>query len=254
MTTLFISDLHLEAGRPEIGEQFLDFLNDEAADADALYILGDFFEYWVGDDDPDEYYASIKRSLRAFTDAGVPVYFMHGNRDFMIGEQFAAETGVTILEDPCPLELYGKSVLLSHGDALCTDDVEYQQMRSMTRNPEWQAMMRAKPLDERIAIAKQARAQSQERNKTLAESIMDVNPEAVKKAISDNGVEILLHGHTHRPGIHNIEVDGRIAKRVVLGDWYDQGSVLRWDEDGLDLSPMPRQAVRSESETGDRAP
>ena len=253
MATLFISDLHLEADRPEIGEQFLDFLDEEAADAEALYILGDFFEYWVGDDDPDEYYASIKRSLRAFTDAGVPVYFMHGNRDFMIGEQFAAETGVTILPDPFPLELYGKSVLLSHGDALCTDDTEYQQMRAMTRNPEWQAMMRAKPLEERIAIAKQARARSQERNKTLSESIMDVNPGAVEQAISEYGVEILLHGHTHRPGIHNIEVDDRIAKRVVLGDWYDQGSVVRWDEDGVDLSPIARQASPSGSETGDPA-
>ncbi len=240
MTTLFISDLHLEADRPEIGEQFLDFLGDEAAEADALYILGDFFEYWVGDDDPDEYYASIKRSLRAFTDSGVPVYFMHGNRDFMIGETFADETGITLLPDPFPVELYEKSVLLSHGDALCTDDVEYQQVRAMTRNPEWQATMLAKPLEERIAIAKQARSQSQERNKTLSESIMDVNADAVKQTIAEHGVEILLHGHTHRPAIHGIEVDDRIAKRVVLGDWYDQGSVLRWDEDGMDLSPMPR--------------
>lgn len=240
MTTLFISDLHLEADRPEIGEQFLEFLGDEAAEADALYILGDFFEYWVGDDDPDEYYASIKRSLRAFADSGVPVYFMHGNRDFMIGETFASETGVTLLPDPYPLDLYGKSVLLSHGDALCTDDVEYQQVRAMTRNPEWQAMMLAKPLEERIAIAKQARSQSEERNKTLSESIMDVNADAVKQTIAEHGVEILLHGHTHRPAIHGIEVDDRIAKRVVLGDWYDQGSVLRWDEDGMDLSPMPR--------------
>ena len=253
MTTLFISDLHLEADRPEIGEQFLDFLDEEAADAEALYILGDFFEYWVGDDDPDDYYASIKRSLRAFTDSGVPVYFMHGNRDFMIGEEFAAETGVTILPDPYPLELYGKSVLLSHGDALCTDDVEYQQVRAMTRNREWQAMMLEKPLEERIAIAKHARAQSAERNKTLSESIMDVNPDAVKKAISEHGVEILLHGHTHRPGIHGVEVDDRFAKRVVLGDWYDQGSVVRWDEDGLELSPISRQADPSETETGDPA-
>lgn len=254
MTALFISDLHLEADRPEIGEQFLDFLDDEAAQADALYILGDFFEYWLGDDDPDEYYASIKRSLRAFTDSGVPVFFMHGNRDFMIGETFAAETGVTLLPDPCPLALYGKSVLLSHGDALCTDDVEYQQLRAMTRSPEWQAMMLAKPLAERIAIAGQARSQSHERNKTLSESITDVNPDAVKQTISEYGVEILLHGHTHRPAIHSIEVDDRIAKRVVLGDWYDQGSVLRWDDDGLDLSPMPRQALPSGSGTGDRAP
>ncbi len=253
MTTLFISDLHLEADRPEIGEQFLDFLGGEAAEADALYILGDFFEYWVGDDDPDEYYASIKRSLRAFTDSGVPVYFMHGNRDFMIGEAFAVETGVTLLQDPCPLELYDKSVLLSHGDALCTDDVEYQQVRAMTRNPEWQAMMLAKPLAERIAIARQARSQSEERNKTLSESIMDVNPEAVKQTIAEHGVEILLHGHTHRPAIHSIEVDDRIAKRVVLGDWYDHGSVLRWDEDGMDLSPMPRQALPKGSGSQDRA-
>ena len=254
MTTLFISDLHLEAARPEIGEQFLDFLDEEAADADALYILGDFFEYWVGDDDPDEYYAAIKKSLRAFTDSGVPVYFMHGNRDFMIGEKFAGETGVTILPDPYPLELYGKQVLLSHGDALCTDDTEYQQVRAMTRNPDWQAMMLAKPLEERIAIAKQARSQSQERNKTLSESIMDVNADAVRQTISEHGVEILLHGHTHRPAIHGVEVGDRFAKRVVLGDWYDQGSVVRWDEDGLELSAIPRQADRSETETGDPAP
>ncbi len=240
MATLFISDLHLEVDRPEIGKQFLAFLDEEAADAEALYILGDFFEYWVGDDDPDEYYSSIKRSLRAFTDSGVPVYFMHGNRDFMIGERFSAETGVTILPDPFPLELYGKSVLLSHGDALCTDDTEYQQMRAMTRNPEWQAMMLAKPLEERVAIARKARTRSNERNKTLSEEIMDVNPDAVNRIISEYGVEILLHGHTHRPAMHNIEVDDRIAKRVVLGDWYDQGSVVRWDEDGVELSPIPR--------------
>ena len=254
MATLFISDLHLEADRPEIGEQFLDFLDEEAADAEALYILGDFFEYWVGDDDPDEYYASIKRSLRAFTDSGVPVYFMHGNRDFMIGETFAEETGVTILPDPYSLDLFGKRVLLSHGDALCTDDTEYQKVRTMTRNPDWQAMILAKPLEERIAIAKQARARSQDRNKTLSESIVDVNADAVRQTISEYGVEILLHGHTHRPGIHGVEVDDRFAKRVVLGDWYDQGSVLRWDEDGLELSAIPRQADRSETETGDPAP
>src|SRR5210317_1139085 len=209
MGTLFISDLHLEADRPEIGEQLLDFLDEEAADAEALYILGDFFEYWVGDDDPDDYYASIKRSLRAFTDAGVPVYFMHGNRDFMIGEQFAAETGVTILPDPCPIELYGKSVLLSHGDALCTDDVEYQQVRAMTRNPEWQAMMMAKTIEERIAFALQAREQSMARHDTMDEEIADVNREAVVQTIRDHGVDVLLHGHTHRPAVHSLEVDGR---------------------------------------------
>jgi len=240
MTTLFISDLHLEADRPEIGEQFLAFLDDEAKDARALYILGDFFETWAGDDDPDEYYAMIKKSLRALVDGGVPVYFMHGNRDFMIGEKFAAETGVTILPDPCPTEFYGKQVLLSHGDALCTDDVEYQQARAMTRNPEWQAAILAKPLEERLAIAAHARAQSAARHATLDEEITDVNTEEVRKTIGEHGVDILLHGHTHRPAIHDVEVDDRIAKRIVLGDWYEQGSVLRWDEDGIVLSKLPR--------------
>lgn len=240
MTTLFISDLHLEADRPEIGDQFLALLDGEAQDAEALYILGDFFEAWVGDDDPDEYYASIKKSLRTLVDQGVPIYFIHGNRDFMIGEKFAEETGVTILADPCPVELYGKRVLLSHGDALCVDDVEYQQVRAMTRNPEWQAMVLAKPLEERLAMAQHALAQSVARNATLDQEIMDVNAEEVRKVIGEHGVDILLHGHTHRPDIHEVEVDDRIARRIVLGDWYDQGSILRWDEDGIVLSAIPR--------------
>ena len=240
MATLFISDLHLEADRADIGEQFFAFLEDEASQADALYILGDFFEAWVGDDDPDAYYASVKKALRALVDRGVPVFFMHGNRDFMIGERFAEETGVTILPDPSPAEFYGKSVLLSHGDALCTDDTEYQQVRMMTRNPEWQAMMLDKPLDERLAIAAQAREQSKARNAGLPEEIMDVNADAVASLIGQHGVDILLHGHTHRPGIHGVVVGDRHALRVVLGDWYEQGSVLRWDEDGIDLSELPR--------------
>jgi len=252
MTTLFISDLHLEAGRPEIGRQFFDFLDDEAREAEALYILGDFFEYWVGDDDPDEYYATVKQALRCLVDDGIPVYFMHGNRDFMIGDKFAAETGVTILADPHRVDLYGKPVLLSHGDALCTDDVEYQNMRAITRDPKWQAMMRAKPLDERLAIARHARAQSQQRNAALSEEIMDVNAGAVTDMISRYGVDILLHGHTHRPGIHLVDIDDRTAKRVVLGDWYEQGSVVRWDEDGVELTGLPRRGSPSEIGTARR--
>jgi UDP-2,3-diacylglucosamine hydrolase len=240
MTTLFISDLHLEADRPEIGEQFFNFLGGEAREAEALYILGDFFEAWVGDDDPDEYYASIKKALRALVDHGVPVYFMHGNRDFMIGEKFASETGVTILPDPCPAEFYGKQVLLSHGDALCIDDIEYQKVRAMTRSPEWQAAILAKPLEERLAIAAHARAQSLARNVASDDEIMDVNAGEVLRIISEHGVDILLHGHTHRPAIHEVAVDDRIARRIVLGDWYEQGSVLRWDEDGPVLSAIPR--------------
>lgn len=240
MTTLFISDLHLQASKPEIGKQFLSFLDDEAAQAEALYILGDLFEYWVGDDDPDPHYAVMKKAIRGLVDAGVPVFFMHGNRDFMIGGQFAEQTGVTLLGDPESIELHGKKVLLSHGDALCTDDKHYQQMRVMTRDPEWQAMMRAKPLEERIAIAENARQQSQEYNASIDEDIMDVNQDAVIDTLREHGVDILLHGHTHRPAVHDVDLKDRTALRIVLGDWYEQGSVVRWDENGPRLETLPR--------------
>jgi len=240
MTTLFISDLHLETDRPDIGQQFFSFLTDEAGGAEALYILGDLFDAWVGDDDPNPHYAEVKTALRKLVDSGVPVYFMHGNRDFMVGDDFAAETGVQILPDPIAVDLYGEHVLLSHGDALCTDDFEYQQIRAMTRRPEWQAAMRSKPLEERLMIAKAARAESQARGQTLDMDIMDVNDTAVKKTILDYGVDILLHGHTHRPNVHDVDLGERTARRIVLGDWYDQGSVLRWNEQGPVLSGMPR--------------
>jgi UDP-2,3-diacylglucosamine hydrolase len=240
MATLFISDLHLDASRPDIGDQLLTLLEGEARDADALYILGDLFESWVGDDDPNEHYATIKSALRALVDSGVPVYFMHGNRDFMIGAVFASETGVQILPDPTPVNLHGASVLLSHGDALCTDDIEYQQIRVMVRNTDWQAMMLTKPMDERLAIAAHARAQSMERNSSLNEEIMDVNQGAVENLITEHGVDILLHGHTHRPFVHEVEIGDRSAKRIVLGDWYEQGSIVRWDENGFSLDVMAR--------------
>ncbi len=240
MKTLFISDLHLEAGRPEIGEQFLAFLEGEAREADTLYILGDLFEFWVGDDDPNEHYAAMKSAMRALVDSGVPVFFMHGNRDFMIGVDFAHETGVQILPDPHPVELHGTSVLLSHGDAMCTDDVEYQQIRAMTRNPEWQAMMLTKSLAERLAFAAHARTESQSKNESSNGEIVDVNQDEVVKMIAEHGVEVLLHGHTHRPAVHDVDLGDRKAKRIVLGDWYEQGSVLRWDENGYSLDVMRR--------------
>ena len=240
MTKLFISDLHLEGDRPDIAAQFFSFLDGEARDAVALYILGDLFEYWVGDDDPDPHYDECKKALRTVVDSGVPLYFMHGNRDFMIGEKFASETGAAILADPSPVDLYGTSVLLSHGDAYCTDDVEYQKIRLMTRDTEWQAMMLAKPLDERIAIARHAREQSMARGQAVDLDIMDVNDEAIRQAIADSGVEVLLHGHTHRPNVHDVDLGDRVAKRIVLGDWYEQGSVVRWDEGGPRLEVLPR--------------
>ena len=240
MATLFISDLHLEPARPEIGEQFLAFLAGPAREADALYILGDLFEAWIGDDDPNPYYAQMKSAIRALSDSGVPVFFMHGNRDFMIGERFAAEAGVTLLDDPHPIELHGENVLLSHGDALCTDDVEYQKVRAMTRNPDWQAMMLSKSIEERIAFAMQAREQSLARGESMTEEIADVNQGAVEQAIRDSGADILLHGHTHRPAVHPFHVDGRPVHRIVLGDWYEQGSMVEWDGDGPRLEELPR--------------
>jgi len=240
MKTLFIPDLHLEADRPQIGEQFLAFLEGEARDADTLYILGDLFEFWVGDDDPNEHYAAMKSAMRALVDSGVPVFFMHGNRDFMIGDDFATETGVNLLPDPYLLDLHGTQVLLTHGDAYCTDDVEYQAVRQRTRNPEWQQMMLQKPLAERQAFAAQARAASLAHGKTIDDEISDVNDDAIATSFREHGMAVMLHGHTHRPAVHPVDVGGERAKRIVMGDWYEQGSVVRWDENGPVLSAMER--------------
>ncbi|MCH7822162.1 MAG: UDP-2,3-diacylglucosamine diphosphatase [Proteobacteria bacterium] len=240
MTTLFISDLHLEAERPDIGDQFIKFLEDDASNAEALYILGDLFEAWVGDDDQNNYYFVIKRALRQLFDSGVPVYFMHGNRDFMVGQQFANETGVIILAEPYEVNMYGEKALLCHGDAMCTDDVQYQKIRTMTRDPDWQASMRAKPLKERLRMAEEARRQSLERTINLDMNIMDVNEDEVKKIILKYGVDVLLHGHTHRPAVHDVDLGNRKARRVVLGDWHQQGSVVRWDLRGPKLEVLPR--------------
>ena len=251
MTTLFISDLHVDQQRPEIARQLQRFLRDEAADADRLYILGDLFESWVGDDDPNPHYADVKTALARLVDRGTPVAFMHGNRDFMIGEDFAAETGVNLLDDPTVVDLHGRRVLLTHGDAMCTDDIEYQQVRAMTRNPEWQAMMRAKPLDERLAFAGQARERSAEHAAGTAPDIMDVNSDAVAATFEKHGVTTMLHGHTHRPAVHEIDIGGKPHTRIVLGDWYEQGSVVRWSSDGFELVSLPRAG---RNETGTRGP
>ena len=240
MTTLFISDLHLEAARPEIGEQFLEFLEQEAAYAEALYILGDLFEAWIGDDDPNPHYAEMKSTIRSVADDGVPVFFMHGNRDFLIGQRFARETGVQLLPDPCKVNLYGQDVLLSHGDALCIDDAKYQEVRTVTRNPGWQAMMLKKPLAERQAIARQARADSMAHGGSLDPQISDVDQGAVEQLLRGHDVRTLLHGHTHRPAVHRFLLDGAPATRIVLGDWYEQGSVVRWNEDGPELRALER--------------
>ena len=239
MTTLFISDLHLDPERPAITELFGRFIDDEARGADALYILGDLFEAWVGDDDPSDTGAFVAGKLRGLHEAGVPVHFIRGNRDFLLGEDYARRAGMAILPDPAVVMLYGKPVLLMHGDLLCTDDVAYQQFRAQTRDPRWQAQFLAQPLASRVAFAQQARAASKAHQGGLAaqgtiETITDVAPDAVCDTFSRYGVDLIIHGHTHRPKVH-AETGGT---RIVLGDWYEQGSVLRVDREGFGLSAI----------------
>lgn len=239
MVTLFISDLHLDPSRPEITRLFGDFIDTEAREAEALYVLGDLFEAWVGDDDPSETGAYVAAKLKSLADGGVPLFFMHGNRDFLVGAGYARRAGMTLLADPVVVDLYGKPTLLTHGDLLCTGDTAYQQFRAQTRDPEWQRQFLAQPLPARLAFAQQARAASQARQGELRdagtmETITDVAPDAVADAFARHGVDTMIHGHTHRPAIHR---DGGCT-RIVLGDWYEQGSVLRVDADGARLATL----------------
>lgn len=243
MATLLVSDLHLDPARPHITRLFAGFLAGEARGADALYILGDLFEAWVGDDDPSETGRVVADGLAALAGSGVRVHFMHGNRDFLLGADYARRAGMQLLEDPTVVDLHGRRALLMHGDTLCTDDLAYQQFRAQTRDPAWQAQFLAQPLDARLAFARQARAASQARQGELQEAgtmetITDVAPDAVGDAYRLHGVDLLIHGHTHRPGVHEVDVDGRACTRVVLGDWYEQGSILRVEAQGIRLGRL----------------
>lgn len=232
MNTYFISDLHLDASRPEATRAFLGFLEALPQDTDALYILGDLFESWIGDDDDAELPAQVAQALRATANRGIALHFMHGNRDFALGSDYASRCGMAIIEDPGVIDLYGDRTLLMHGDTLCTDDHAYQAFRTQVRDPAWLAHMLAQPLAVRRAFAEQARAGSREHTAISAETIMDVNEAAVAEAFRQHDVDLLVHGHTHRPAVHRDQVDGRDCTRIVLGDWYDQGIVLRADHDG----------------------
>lgn len=243
MATLFISDLHLDPSRPAITELFLRFLREDAAEAQALYILGDLFEAWVGDDEDSELAVAVKSALRALVDSGVPVSVMRGNRDFLLGPDFAAVTGVHLLADPCVAVLDGKPTLLLHGDLLCTDDTRYQEFRRQVRDPSWREQFLSQPLAARRAFAQQARAASHDHQQGLKqegqlEAITDVNADAVSTMLERFGLRRMIHGHTHRPAIHSLRSGERGAQRVVLGDWYEQGSVLRVSADGLELSQL----------------
>ena len=248
MSTLFVSDLHLDPARPEITALFLRFLQREAASADALYILGDLFEAWVGDDDPSSTGQQVADGLRRLADAGVPVYFVHGNRDFLVGQDYAGRAGMRILPDPAVVSLYGEPVLVMHGDLLCTDDHAYQAFRAQTRDPHWQAMFLAQPLAARQAFAAQARQASMSRQQDMIdgdrasfEAVTDINPQAVEATLARFGVATLVHGHTHRPAMHAVRIGDREGRRIVLGDWYEHGSVLRVSPGRFELQSLPLQ-------------
>jgi len=238
MATLFISDLHLSGERPAIAEQLLRFLQGPAREAEALYILGDLFEAWIGDDAVAEEHRPVLAALQALSETGVPIFVMHGNRDFLLGAGFESMSGARLLPDPTVIELYGVPTLLMHGDTLCTDDKAYQQFRQMVRDPQWQAALLAKTPAERIALAREYREMSATQTAQKAEAIMDVNAEAVAAAFREHEVTRLIHGHTHRPAVHELEVDGRAVRRIVLGDWYEQGSVLTCTAEGCELGPL----------------
>jgi UDP-2,3-diacylglucosamine hydrolase len=224
---LFISDLHLSADRPEANERFFGFMEGTARGAEALYVLGDLFESWIGDDDIGERFnAVIAGFFAALVRGGTPLYVMHGNRDFLIGERFCRETGAKLLDDPALVEIAGTRTLLMHGDTLCTDDHDYQAWRVKARNPAFQAAFLAKSLPERRAMSTLMREKSKEVIAGKPAEIMDVNAGAVREAFHRHGVSRLVHGHTHRAGRHELEVDGRRCERWVLPDWYGRGGYL----------------------------
>ena len=226
MTTIFISDLHLDKDRPKVIRYFIDFLNNLESDIESLYILGDFVEYWVGDDDPGDGLEEVFNSIKKKSNS-IPIYFMHGNRDFMISEKFCNHHGMKFLKDPTKIKLHGKKILLMHGDTLCIDDIEYQKFRTMVRSPLWQNEMLKKSLEERINLAKMLRAKSLSETGTKDEVIMDVNNDEVISQLKKHNVDMIIHGHTHRPNIHKIISEDREYKRIVLGDWYDKSFILR---------------------------
>jgi UDP-2,3-diacylglucosamine hydrolase len=240
MSRLFVSDVHLDSSAPEAVEQFLAFLRTHAAGAEALYILGDLFEAWVGDDETDPVKQRVCAGLRALTAGGVACFVLHGNRDFLLGRGFCDNTGCRLLPDPVVAEFDGERVLLTHGDALCTDDHSYQELRSIVRTAPWQRRFLALPLADRELLANQARAGSRQHTARTIPKIMDVNPQAVAKAYAVTGVRRIIHGHTHRPGIHDTTVEGVPAQRIVLGAWYEQGSYLVYGHERYELRELPR--------------
>jgi UDP-2,3-diacylglucosamine hydrolase len=231
VTRLFASDLHLDPERPDITAQFLGLLAGPAREAQALYLLGDLFEVWLGDDEPGELGRQVIDALAATAATGVAVFVMQGNRDFLLGERFCEQAGAQLMTDPTVVTLGEERVLVTHGDALCTGDAAYQRLRSLVRDPDVQ----------RAFLALPARAGSRQHLAEADEYITDVSQDAVKAALRAAGTRTLLHGHTHRPAVHRFKSDGQVCTRIVLGDWHREGSVLRWDEGGFELVRMERK-------------
>lgn len=235
MATLFIADLHLQTEEPAITAGFLRFLRGEAKSADALYILGDLFEAWIGDDDPNPLHREMADAIHALVDSGVPCYFIHGNRDFLIGKRYARESGMTLLPEEQVLDLYGRKVLIMHGDTLCTDDTGYLAFRAKVHTPWIQKVFLALPLFIRNRIAVRMRAGSKAANSSKSMTIMDVNPQAVVRVMEKHDVQWLIHGHTHRPDVHSLIANGEPAYRVVLGAWHTEGSMVKVTPEGVEL-------------------
>lgn len=233
--TYFISDLHLSADRPDISACLFKFLQQQAIQAEALYILGDLFEVWIGDDNNSAFNQSIATAFKSLADTGVPIYFIHGNRDFLIRRKFARQAGFNLLPEQAVINLYDIPTLIMHGDELCTRDVVYQNFRRKARGWWWPRLILSLPLFIRRKIAENGRETSKKNHTKLSLDIMDVTPDEVLKTMMENQVTQLIHGHTHRPAIHQLRVDGKPAKRIVLGDWYDQGSILRVNKDQSEL-------------------
>lgn len=239
MTRLFISDTHLHESRPEVTEGFFRFLEEHASGAEALYILGDFFDSWIGDDDDSPLVQEVTARVRAVADAGTHLYIMHGNRDFLIGPKFVDAIDAELLPDPTIINLYGRSALLMHGDTLCTRDEAYMAFRRQVRSTQWQSEVLSKPLEERRHMALQLRKQSASMNSNKAQDIMDVTPEEVTRVMRRDKTPLLIHGHTHRPARHPINLGQASAERIVLGDWHDRGWCLRAEPEGLRLESWP---------------
>jgi len=242
--TLFISDLHIDQNRPDITRAFLRFLDTHASRAKQLYILGDFFDSWIGDDyilhEPkDSVVEEVLRGLKKLSESGLQLYFMHGNRDFLLGSEFMRHCGGTLLDDPAVIQLGNTPTLLMHGDSLCTDDVDYMNFRTMARSPEWIQSQLSKPIAERILFAQHLRKTSMEKNSQTAENILDVNQAEVVRVMEEQAVTQLIHGHTHRPSVHQLKTQSQIKTRYVLGDWEKEGWYLAHQNDAITLHTFP---------------